>query len=190
MKDERELLTREIIAEKLVWNAKRSMVGALMMLVLGAVLFGMLFAMSAVAPPSESWIGGILEAVTAGLYFAACVFFFVRGMVFHGKAKRGAFTVEEDVLSSVEEDRFSFRRLRFLRTLTDLFDFDYVFRFESGRIFYRTRSEAQRGRIGALADLSMAGDRFYLVTYEGAPQKVVLLYSARLHRLGAGTAAR
>ena len=56
MKDERELLTREIIAEKLVWNARRSMVGALMMLVLGGILFGMLAAMRAVASPSESGI--------------------------------------------------------------------------------------------------------------------------------------
>ena len=41
MRDEREILTRQIISKKLTYEAKRSMVGALLICILCALVFGM-----------------------------------------------------------------------------------------------------------------------------------------------------
>ena len=41
MKDEREILTREIISQKLKRDAKRSIVGAVLMLIPGALVAGL-----------------------------------------------------------------------------------------------------------------------------------------------------
>lgn len=43
MKDEREILTRQIIFKKLIYEAKRSMIGALLICILGLIVFGMMF---------------------------------------------------------------------------------------------------------------------------------------------------
>ena len=41
MRDERDILTRKIISKKLIYEAKRSMFGTLLICILGAIIFGM-----------------------------------------------------------------------------------------------------------------------------------------------------
>ena len=60
--------------------------------------------------------------------------------------------------------------------------YEHIFQFESGRRFVANAAAYRGTRLEAVADFSMAGDVFFLVVYQDAPQKIVLLYSSKIYR--------
>ena len=184
MRDEREILTRQIISKKLIYEAKRSMVGALLLYILCAPVFGMfnLVLLSAhyVSPTTKTVV--ILLKLPV---YAVCVFSFVRAIVNICKTNKGAFTVTEEELISVRDNEFSLLQLILYGGRGIIFGnkshLRHVFEFESGKKFVANAEEYKKTRLDVAAQFSMPGDTFFIVCYNDAPSKIILLFSSKTH---------
>lgn len=180
-KDEREILTRQNILKKLIYEAKRSMVGSLLMCVLEAVIFGMmslLLLTQSYVTIATKLIVGILIA----LYFIACAFFFIRAILRMIKAKRGNFTVVEDILTEVTDNQFNFFQLIIYGgRLGNKAHLRHIFKFKSGKIFVANAEEYKNTKLGTAAEFSLPGDTFFLVFYNDNPNKITLLFSSKIY---------
>ena len=183
MTDERDILTRSIIAKKLQREAKRSMVGAALMCLMGTVFGGALLLLD----PSHSTAnaGDVLIGALVALWSLGCLIVFVRGLLRVCRARRGAFTVTEEALTEIRDHQFSLWRLMLFggwhTLLGDRSHRYHRFQFESGKTFIAHADGSKNTRLGAAAEFSLAGDRFYLVCYDDRPSSIVLLFSARTH---------
>jgi len=183
MKDERELLTREIVAEKLAGSAKHSMIGSVLLLILGIVGFGILLLMDSMMNDS---IGISLTVIVDCVLLAACVIvcvcFFARGAKRLIRARRGDFTVIDDVLSDVKEDQLSIGQMILTGRIHDRMNYRHVLYFESGRKFVANSEEYRHTRLEAAVRFSLPGDVFHLVCYNDDPKKIILLFASKIYR--------
>ena len=182
MKDEREILTRQTILNKLVYEAKRSIVGSLLMCGLGLVLFGIM-SFILLTPSYLTMVTKLIVGILPSFfYFIACAFFFIRALLSMNKAKRGEFTVVEDVLTEIKDNELSILRFLLYGRRYRLKAYLYhVFKFRSGKMFIANAEEYKNTRLGAAAEFSMPGDIFYLVFYNDNPNKIVLLFSSKTY---------
>lgn len=178
MKDKREILTREIIKQKLIQEAKRSMIGAVLIFALGSLIFGMLHI---VVISASRLVPLVVESILFAIFVIAGVFFFMRGVLHVIKARHGEFSVLEDILSDVKDDRFSIWRMFLTGRIFDQSNYEHIFTFASGKKFVANSSEYKNTSLDATAKFSLLGDTFFLVYYNGAPDKIVLLYSSKLY---------
>ncbi len=175
--DEREILTRNIIFQKLLREAKRSMVGSVLFFAFGSFVFGMMYFMF--VPRSKAF--AMFQAVSFVIFTALCLLFFVRGTLRMGKAKRGAFSVTKEILTDVKEDQLNVWRLLITGRIFSRSNYDHIFRFESGKTFVANSDEYRSTSLDATARFSLSGDAFFLVSYNDSPEKIVLLYSTKLY---------
>ena len=184
MKDEREVLTRQIISKKLTYEAKCSMVGALFICILCVLLFGMLnlFLQAAHSVPQIIKTVGIMLPLPV---YVVCAFIFVRAIINVFEIKRDAFTIVEDKLICVKDNEFSLWQLILYGGRHTLFGnkshLRHVFEFKSGKKFVANVEEYKNTRLGAAAQFSMPGDTFFIVCYNDAPSKIILLFSSKTY---------
>ena len=189
MKDEREILTRQLVLQKLKREAQRSMVGAFLILILGSVLFGMLSLICAVGLPKDSGILKLLPVLLFIPVFITCIFLCVRALLQMLKAQRGDFTVVKENLTEVQDNQFNL-----IQFLTDILllgviyklsgnksHIRHIFKFESGRQFIANVEEYKNSRLGVSAEFSLVGDSFFLVFYNDSPNKVILLFNSKTY---------
>ena len=184
MRDERDILTRKIISKKLIYEAKRSMFGTLLICILGAISFGMinLLLLSAhyVSPITRLAVNLLQLPV-----YAVCVFFFVRAIINICKTNKGAFTVTEEELVSIKDNEFSLLQLVLYGgrdiILGNKSHLRHVFEFKSGKKFVANVEEYKNTRLGVAAQFSMPGDTFFIVCYNDAPSKIILLFSSKTY---------
>jgi hypothetical protein len=184
MRDEREILTRQIISKKLIYEAKRSMVGALLISILCAIIFGMIN-LSLLSAHYVSPITKLAVNLLQLPVYAVCVFFFVRAIINICKTNKGAFTVTEEELVSVKDNEFSLLQLVLYGGL-DIISGNkshlrHVFEFKSGKKFVANVEEYKNTRLGVTAQFSMPGDTFFIVCYNDAPSKIILLFSSKTY---------
>ena len=183
-KDEREILTRQSVLKKLMWEAKRSMVGSFMMCILGAVFFGMM-CLILLSSSYVTTITKIIVGILVSLYFIPCAFFFVRALLRMFKAKRGEFTVVEDVLTEVKDNEFSLIQLIMYggrhTLLGNKAHLNHIFHFQSGKMFIANAEEYKNTRLATAAEFSSPGDSFFLVCYNNSPDKIILLFSSKTY---------
>ena len=184
MRDEREILTRQIISKKLIYEAKRSMVGALLICILCAIIFGMfnLVLLSAhYVSPIRKTVVNLLQLPV----YAVCIFSFVRAIVNICKTNKGAFTVTEEELVSVRDNEFSLLQLVLYGGRGIIFGnkshLRHVFEFKSGKKFVANAEEYKKTRLDVAAQFSMPGDTFFIVCYNDAPSKIILLFSSKTY---------
>ena len=175
--DERETLTRNIIFQKLLREAKRSMVGSVLFFVFGSLVLGMMYFMF--VPRSKAF--AMFQAVSFVILAALCLVFFVRGALRMGKANRGEFSVEKDILIDVKDNQLNVWRLLITGRIFSRSNYDHIFHFESGKTFVANSDEYQSTSLDATARFSLSGDPFFLVFYNDSPEKIVLLYSSKLY---------
>jgi uncharacterized membrane protein YdcZ (DUF606 family) len=184
MKDERRPLNRKIMHEKLIYEAKRSIVGSLLILFLSSVVYGMLCLVLTMGLPSTRPIL-IIAWIAGGLFGICYLVYLVRGVLALVKAQSASFTVAEESLVGVETDQFSWHKLLISFNLRQFFQgrhFNYIFLFESGKKFVADSGEYQNTHLDTAAKYSLEGDRFFVVTYDDAPDKIVLLFSAKTYQ--------
>ena len=183
-KDEREILTRQSVLKKLAYEAKRSMVGSLLMCILGMVFFGMM-CLILLSLPYVTTRTKIILGLLLVPYFIACAFFFVRALLILFKAKRGEFTVVEDILTEVKDNQFNLIQLIMYggrhTLLGNKAHLRHVFQFESGKTFIANAEEYKNTRLGTAAQFSSPGDIFFLVFYNDSPNKIILLFSSKIY---------
>lgn len=183
MKDEREILTRQSIQKKLIYEAQRSWVASLLMCFLGAIVYGFMFLLS-----HEIFAAKLIVCIFAALNFIVCAFFFVRAISRMIRAKHGNFTIVEDVLTEIKDNEFSM--IQFLLyggwhsfLGNNKSHLKHVFKFQSGKIFIANVEEYKHTRLHSAAEFSLAGDVFYLVFYNNSPNKIILLFTSKTHVL-------
>lgn len=183
-KDEREILTRQTITKKLTYEAKRTMVGSLMICILAAVLFGMLNIMWFGFSDVPAAVRIIINLLQAPVYLA-CAFFFVRGVINICKINKGDFTVIKDVLTEIEDNQFNLKQLILYGGFDILFGskahLRHVFKFKSSKVFIANAEEYKNTSVGTAAEFSSAGDSFFLVFYNDSPNRVVLIFNSKIY---------
>lgn len=183
-KDEREIITRQAILNKLVYEAKRSMVGSLLMCGLGFVIFGMI-SLILLMPPYVTIVTKLIVGILVALYLIACAFSFIRALLRMIKAKRGDFTIVEDVLAEINDNQLSILQLIMYGGKHTLFGnkahLNHVFKFKSGKMFIANTEEYKNTRLGTAAEFSLPGDTFFLVFYNDNPNKIFLLFSSKIY---------
>ncbi len=186
MKDEREIITREDVGQKLIWESKRSIGLSVLILFLGLIFFGMINLVWSMALPTNA---GILKFIPLLLYlpvFVACVVSFVRSLIRMSKVSRGEFTVTEDILHEVKDNQLSLIQLIIHGDIYTLLGrnklhLNHIFRFESGKTFIANAGEYDNTRLRTAAEFSLPGDHFFAVCYNSSPDKIILLFSAKTH---------
>lgn len=182
MRDERQILTREHIYNKLIREAKRSMLGSIMMLVLGSLILGIMsFVFLGAANDNNFTALTILEMILSAAFVLTCGFFFVRALWRLFKAKHGEFTVFEDTLTEIEDNKFSLWQLFLSGNLFSQANYNHIFKFKSGKKFIANSSEFQNTHIDTAAQISLIGDHFILVYYNDVPEKVIWIYSNKIY---------
>jgi len=180
--DEREILNRNIICKKLKKEAQRSIYVYMLILILGSLLEGMMYLVLSSAG-SERF--GTLEKVEFiigfGALVAICLFFLIRALLLISKAVRGEFTVLEESLTRVEEDRLSIFQTVLTGHPFSRANYNHIFRFDSGKTFVANCGEYQNTKIATAARFSLPGDKFFTVFYNDRPEKIILLFSAKTH---------
>lgn len=174
MQDEREVLTRDIIRKKLIYDAKRGIFNSLFLLFLSALFLGALYLISL----------KIIILVLLSIWAVGCLFFFVRAILRMMKAKRWEFTVDEDTLRSIHDDKFSWWRFainfgnRYHRRRDDL---EHVFEFKCGKKFVAGAAEYQNTSVDTAAKISFEGDKFFLVYYNDDPDRLIFIFSSKIY---------
>jgi len=184
MKDEREILTRQTVLKKLVYEAKRSMIGSLSTCILGAIVLGMMSLLLLSSSSASQGIKLIVGLINA-LFYITCAFFFVRALLTLIKAKRGDFTIVEDVLKEIKDNQLSIMQLLIYGGSHTLFGnrshLNHIFQFESGKMFIANVEEYKNTRLGAAAEFSLPGDSFFTVFFNDSPNKIILLFSSKTY---------
>ena len=112
MKDEREILTRELVSQKLKREAKRTMFGALMTFILGSIFFGLVSLMVLAVSKPESIAPTIVSSVLFSALAVYCVVMLILAAIKLGKIGRDEFTVAEEVLLEINDNQLNvFRAL-------------------------------------------------------------------------------
>ena len=68
-----------------------------------------------------------------------------------------------------------------LITMASLLCLRHVFEFKSGKKFVANVEEYKNTRLGVAAQFSMAGDSFFVVSYDNSPDKIILLFSSKTY---------
>ena len=192
-KDEREILTRQSVSQKLIYEAKRSIFTNLFCVFIEILLFGMFYLVLSFADASlVIRILRITALISMVLCFTGCAVSVVRSILNICKTRRGDFTVFQDGLTEIKMDKINFSRYFFkliyllicgglFRFFLDRSHYQHIFQFQSGRTFIANAEEYKNTRLGTAAEFSLPGDTFFLVFYNDNPNKVILLFSAKIY---------
>ena len=183
-KDERDVLTRKIILDKLIYEAKRSMIGSLLSFGLGAVTLGafslILLTLSYVTIGTKVIVGLMIS-----IYFAICAFFFTRAFFRLINAKRGKYTVVEDILTEINDNQLNILQLLLhggWHTLVgNKAHLNHIFKFKSGKMFIANAEEYKNTKLGTATEFSLPSDTFFLVFYNDNPNKIILLFNSKIY---------
>lgn len=184
MKDERRVLTREIIRDKLINEAKRAIVGCVLVMCLDLFVFGIGYLLFLITL-SPSHPAMIIWAVAGGGTLIVCLAGIVKAVKLQTKAKQGSFTVVKERLLDVKANKLNLRRHLTILDV-NLFltrdNFYHVFLFESGKTFIANSEENQYTHVDTAANYSLAGDHFFIVYYNDTPDKIVLIFSDKMYQ--------
>lgn len=174
-KDHREALTRAAIGRKLKRDATAGLWGLLLlipltMLVIGAIYFDLTVFFG------KRVIFYVLAAVIA-------VFFLVKiGSIIYDSVRTilavnaGEFSVTEDIFCQLEIRELPWRQR------TKHYHFDYIFSFASGKTYVTGSIDNTQTRLEYAVQFSKEGEKFYLITMDYNPDKILYIYPGVLFR--------
>ena len=187
MKDNREILTRDILQQKLIQEAKHLIIGATLLLVPISIILGLTYLVVcySTSPNSFPSIFLLVAIIGAAIIFGIDI---IRGAIRLCKARRGEFTIVEENLIKMEAFKFSFWQL-FLRfdlrfpilSLIHRPYFNHIFEFESGRKYIVNADEYKDAHVNTAAQISQVGDTLLVVSYNDNPRKVIRIFSSKIY---------
>ena len=187
MKDNREILTRDILQQKLIQEAKHLIIGTTLLLVPISILLGLTYLVVcySTSPNSFPSIFLLVAIIGAAIIFGIDI---IRGAIRLCKARQGEFTIVEENLIKMEAFKFSFWQL-FLRfdlrfpilSLIHRPYFNHIFEFESGRKYIVNADEYKDAHVNTAAQISQVGDTLLVVSYNDNPRKVIRIFSSKIY---------
>lgn len=181
MKDEKELLTRKTVFEKLVRDSKRFIISVLIQLAVYLLFCGIAY-LSLTAIFSGAYIVAIVIECLLLVPAIEFLYLIIRELLRIKRATDGEFTISEDCLQKVETAKPNLWRIFLRGRLLSKINFDHVFEFRSGKKFVANCAEHRNTRINAAASFSAPGDLFYVVCFNNSPNTIVWIYSAQTHK--------
>ena len=187
MKDTREILTRDILQQKLIQEAKHLIIGATLLLVPISIILGLTYLVVcySTSPNSFPSIFLLVAIIGAAIIFGIDI---IRGAIRLCKARQGEFTIVEENLIKMEAFKFSFWQL-FLRfdlrfpilSLIHRPYFNHIFEFESGRKYIVNADEYKDAHVNTAAQISQVGDTLLVFSYNDNPRKVIRIFSSKIY---------
>ena len=187
MKDNREILTRDILQQKLIQEAKHLIIGATLLMVPISIILGLTYLVVcySTSPNSFPSIFLLVAIIGAAIIFGIDI---IRGAIRLCKARQGEFTIVEENLIKMEAFKFSFWQL-FLRfdlrfpilSLIHRPYFNHIFEFESGRKYIVNADEYKDAHVNTAAQISQVGDTLLVVSYNDNPRKVIRIFSSKIY---------
>ena len=187
MKDNREILNRDIIQQKLIQEAKHLIIGATLLLVPISIILGLTYLVVCYSTSPNSFLSIFLlvSIIGAAIIFGIDI---IRGAIRLCKARQGEFTIVEENLIKMEAFKFSFWQL-FLRfdlrfpilSLIHRPYFNHIFEFESGRKYIVNADEYKDAHVNTAAQISQVGDKLLVVSYNDNPRKVIRIFSSKIY---------
>ena len=174
-KDHREALTRAAIGRKLKKDATAALWGLLLvipltMLVIGAIYFELTVFFG------KRVIFYVLAAVMAAFFLVKLgriIYDSVRTIL---AVNAGEFSVSEGIFCHLEIRELPWRHK------TRSHRFDYIFSFASGKTYVAGNMENPRTRLEYAVQFSKEGEKFYLITMDYNPDKILYIYPGVLFR--------
>ena len=187
MKDNREILTRDIVRQKLIQKAKHLIIGATLLLVPVSIVLGLTYLVVCYSTSPNSFLSIFLLVALLG-FVIICGIDIIRGAIYLGKARRGEFTIGEENLIKIEDFKFSFWQffLRFdirfpIASFIHRPYYNHIFEFESGKKFIVNAAEYKETHVNTAAQISHIGDKLIVVSYNNAPEHIVMLFSPKIY---------
>ena len=187
MKDTREILTRDILQQKLIQEAKHLIIGATLLLVPISIILGLTYLVVCYSTSPNSFLSIFLlvAIIDAAIIFGIDI---IRGAIRLCKARQGEFTIVEENLIKMEAFKFSFWQL-FLRfdlrfpilSLIHRPYFNHIFEFESGRKYIVNADEYKDAHVNTAAQISQVGDTLLVVSYNDNPRKIIRIFSSKIY---------
>ena len=187
MKDNREILTRDILQQKLIQEAKHLIIGATLLMVPISIILGLTYLVVcySTSPNSFPSIFLLVAIIGAAIIFGIDI---IRGAIRLCKARQGEFTIVEENLIKMEAFKFSFWQL-FLRfdlrfpilSLIHRPYFNHIFEFESGRKYIVNADEYKEAHVNTAAQISQVGDTLLVVSYNDNPRKIIRIFSSKIY---------
>jgi hypothetical protein len=173
--DQREVITRTDIGKKLKKDAVRDLVWLLVAAVFAAQYVWLIF-----FEPEMFRGRHLIVYIMAGAAAALVIWGGISMVYNHVRLVyalfAGKYTVTEDTFC-----QFELRDVPWYQSSRHHVN-DYVFSFASGKTYKVSNLEYNRTRLGYAAQFSKEGEKFYLVSADYKPDKVLLIYSGTLYR--------
>ena len=174
-KDHREVLTHAAIGRKLKKDAILSHWGILFASpLLALIIWAIYFEITVFF--GERQVSRILFGAVAVVFTIEVVklaYDIVRTI---RAVNTGRYTVTEDVFCQLEIQELPWRRK------TRHHHFDYIFSFASGKTYVTDHMDDTQTRLEYAVQFSKEGEKFYLVTADYNPDKILLIYPGVLFR--------
>ena len=185
MTDERKLLTRQNVYQKLLKKYKYTIFGNFIMLLFGSLIFGMIRWMLSSVNGTSVRVSLVLIDVLWLAFAAVVMIGCVRAFVCMINLKRVGFSVVADRSTKIEDNKISpwklLLSLEFRGCLGSLKKdvYNHTFEFESGKKMSVTKGT--NSHLDVAAEFCEVGDVFWVVFRNDVPQKVLLLYSTKMY---------
>ena len=187
MKDNREILTRDILQQKLIQEAKHLIIGATLLLVPISIVLGLTYLVVcySTSPNSFPSIFLLVAIIGTAIVFGIDI---IRGAIQLCKARQGEFAIAEESLIKIEAFKFSFWQffLRFdlqfpILSLIHRPYFNHIFEFESGRKYIVNADEYKETHVNTVAQIAQVGDTLLVVSYNNNPRKIIKIFSPKIY---------
>ena len=174
-KDHREALTRAAIGRKLKRDATAGLWGLLLVIPLTMlVIWAIYFELTAFF--GKRVIFYVLAAVMAAFFLVKLgriIYDSVRTIL---AVNAGEFSVSEDIFCHLEIRELPWRQR------TKHYHFDYIFSFVSGKTYVTGSIDNTQTRLEYAVQFSKEGEKFYLITMDYNPDKILYIYPGVLFR--------
>ncbi len=187
MKDEREILTRDIIQQKLIREAKRRAIGSALILFPILVAFGLMYLLAIATTSPTSFPAILLLVVLVGVVIIFGIDI-LRGTIQLHKARKGNFSIAVESLVKMEDFKFSIWQfllrfdLRFpILSLIRRPYYNHIFTFENGKKFVANAYDYEKTHINTAAQISNDGDKMIVVVYNDTPEHIIMLFSTKIY---------
>ena len=187
MKENREILTRDILQQKLIQGAKHLIIGATLLLVPISIVLGLTYLVVcySTSPNSFPSIFLLVAIIGTAIIFGIDI---IRGAIQLCKARQGEFSIAEESLIKIEAFKFSFWQffLRFdlqfpILSLIHRPYFNHIFEFESGRKYIVNADEYKETHVNTVAQIAQVGDTMLVVSYNNNPRKIIKIFSPQIY---------
>ena len=187
MNDQKEILTRDIVQQKLIGEAKRRAIGAALILAPILVALGLMYLLAIATTSPTSFLAIFMLVALVGAIIISGIDI-LYGSIQLYKARKGNFSIAVESLVKMEDFKFSIWQfllrfdLRFpILSLLQRPYYNHIFEFESGKKFVANAYDYKETHVNTAAQISNVGEKMIVVVYNSNPDRIIMLFSPKIY---------